>query len=175
MRERWLTCCFGYYAVSNYGRVKRICASVGTHAGRILKPYLHTKKGYLAVGVCLGDGVKRDIFVHCLVAEAFLGARPAGKEIDHKDGIRENNKSSNLEYVTPKENVRRAFARGAYSGRVAAHGEAHYLAKLTEVQVRRIRALHNTCAYNYVELAHVYGCTPSNIKAIVIRKSWKHV
>lgn len=49
--------------------------------------------------------------VHLLVAEAFIGPRPAGMEVDHVYGNKSNFHVSNLEYVTRSENMRRAWAR----------------------------------------------------------------
>lgn len=43
-------------------------------------------------------------FVHSLVERAFGGS---GSEVDHKDGNRTNNKASNLETVSRKENMKR--------------------------------------------------------------------
>lgn len=43
--------------------------------------------------------------VHRLVIETFLGPFPEGKCTNHKNGIRHDNRLSNLEFVTPKENA----------------------------------------------------------------------
>lgn len=47
-------------------------------------------------------------YCHILVAFAWIGPRPEGCELDHKDGNIRNCAVSNLEYVTPEENRRRA-------------------------------------------------------------------
>lgn len=47
-------------------------------------------------------------YCHILVAIAWIGPRPKGCELDHKDGNIRNCAVSNLEYVTPEENRRRA-------------------------------------------------------------------
>ena len=87
------------YRVSSLGRVQGL-------DGRMLRPS-STGNLYLRVNVT-ADGRQRTRFVHHLVAEAFLGARPVGYEIDHIDGDRRNAAASNLEYVKRAENVRRA-------------------------------------------------------------------
>ena len=47
-------------------------------------------------------------YCHILVAKAWIGLRPEGCEVDHIDGNIRNCAASNLEYVTPEENRRRA-------------------------------------------------------------------
>lgn len=48
-------------------------------------------------------------FIHYLVCLSFYGNRPEGKQIDHKDSNKLNNNLENLEYVTQKVNIQRAF------------------------------------------------------------------
>lgn len=63
--------------------------------------------GYVLIGTRIG--VKT---VHRLVALAWLGAPPEGKnEVDHLDGDKTNNDVRNLEWVSHSENVRRAFEK----------------------------------------------------------------
>src|SRR5205814_7449808 len=50
--------------------------------------------------------------VHRLVAAAFLGPRPPDKIVHHKDHNKRNNLPGNLEYVTPSENIKLAYADG---------------------------------------------------------------
>ena len=54
--------------------------------------------------------------MHSLVAAAFLGECPSGREITHKDGNYTHNELTNLEYVTRRENQKRFVMRtGGYS------------------------------------------------------------
>jgi hypothetical protein len=46
--------------------------------------------------------------LHCIVAEAFVGPRPKGKEVNHKNGKRYDCRASNLEWLTPFENKNHA-------------------------------------------------------------------
>ena len=50
---------------------------------------------------------------HKLVAKAFIGEKPTPKhQVNHKNGIRKDNRPENLEYVTSRENTIHGFNRG---------------------------------------------------------------
>ena len=84
--------------VSNRGRVKDI-------DGEILKPKT-TKRGYLAVRV----KAKKAIFIHRLVMETWRPIpNPEEMTVDHLDHNKRNNDIRNLEWVTEKENHKRAI------------------------------------------------------------------
>ena len=61
--------------------------------------------GYLNCSLFIG-GKQSKSFVHRLVYEAFHGPIPNGFEINHKNGIRSDNRPENLEALTHAENVR---------------------------------------------------------------------
>lgn len=101
---------FTHYQVSNYGRIKRLEKTIINKRGRavflkeiIMKPEI-THNGYLRVGL-YKNGRLHHKRIASLVAEAFLGIKPNGKEIDHIDGDKTNNTPENLRYVTHKENL----------------------------------------------------------------------
>ena len=61
------------------------------------------RNGYERVGLCK-DGKQKQIFVHRLVAEAFI-VNPLNKPfINHKDEDKTNNRVDNLEWCTSSEN-----------------------------------------------------------------------
>ena len=100
----------GRYQVSNEGQVKSLERTVpGPHGRefrvreRILKPCMHFK-GYHVVFLHRQEGFDRKLFVHRLVAEAFVPNTEGKPLVDHKDRDRVNNLASNLEWVTAKEN-----------------------------------------------------------------------
>ncbi len=134
--ERWLPVVGyeGWYDVSNHGHVRRMKPGPSTYVGKILKTR-DNGPGYVTTKLCK-DGREHVYKLHRLVAAAFLGVCPDGKEVNHKDGIKPNNTATNLEYVTRSENVLHAFRNGL---RVAFHGEAIGNAKLTEEKVHAIR------------------------------------
>jgi hypothetical protein len=103
-QEEWrpITELDDFYAVSNLGRVRRERPGKSTYIGRLI-PY-GLSNGYLMVNLFHNGKTKRRA-VHRLVAIAFLGVPPSGKEVNHKDGNRQNAHLDNLEYVTRQENI----------------------------------------------------------------------
>ena len=81
---------------------------------------------------------KKFLRVAGIVAAAFIGPRPDGLHVNHKDGDRHNNAAANLEYVTRRQNEDHAVAHLLH-----AWGERHGMRKLTEQQVRWIRSMRN--------------------------------
>ncbi len=104
------------YWITDHGRIFSAVYGI-----REMNPTLHSK-GYRQVDICRDEARDRTRptrwrpYVHELVALAFIGPRPADPgvafEIDHRDGDKQNNRASNLEYVTRAENRRRAVAAG---------------------------------------------------------------
>lgn len=58
------------------------------------------------------DGERITRTVHSLVAEAFIGPRPAGREVRHLDGNERNPRLDNLAYGTPSENAQDRLRHG---------------------------------------------------------------
>jgi len=107
MKEEWrdITEYEGVYQISNLGRVRRILASSGTSGG-LLSPTL--RNGYPVVGLTY-EGKRQFPYVHNLVAAAFLGDRPRGWQVHHKDGNRGNPELDNLEYTDVSSHQRHHF------------------------------------------------------------------
>lgn len=76
--------------------------------GRPMFPAI-TKKGYCRIGLSRHNR-KHSFSVHRLVLLAFVGKN--NLECNHKDGNKQNNNLSNLEYVTSSENMLHAFRIG---------------------------------------------------------------
>lgn len=104
-----------YYEASNLGRVRSKDRVVGYPsrwgkyvkrrvAGRVLKPW-RDNNGYCVVYIC-GDGERREaINVHRLVASAFLQPDPTRLHVNHKNGVKDDNRPDNLEWCTRSENM----------------------------------------------------------------------
>lgn len=102
----------GLYEVSDRGVVRRATDSRRRpKALRVLKT--NPKNGYLTVKLFRGgDGNGIDHYVHALVADAFVGPRPQGLDVNHIDTNKHNNAASNLEYLTRAQNLRHAAQAG---------------------------------------------------------------
>jgi hypothetical protein len=161
----------GWYSVSNLGRLRSDRYGRNTYPGKVLSPS-KTEKGYLRTILYRGKHSKKCKFIHRLIAEAFLGQRPKGQEVNHIDANKSNNRLGNLEYVTKVENQQHAIALGLVDYGTFS-GEKHYLAKLTESDVREIRKLRGKVSQK--KLAERYGVAQTGICKIQLGYTWRHV
>lgn len=159
----------GRYEVSDAGRVRsldRMCVGRDgrseLHRGRVLKPQ-RLKNGYFEVSL-MAPGQKRHWTVHSVVAAAFLGPRPTGHDVLHRDGNRGNNTASNLTYGTRSDNLRDCYSYGGRKGngklfrddvleikrRLAAGDSCGAIAKDYGVNSAAIYHIRNGTAFSYI-------------------------
>jgi hypothetical protein len=100
----------GIYEVSDQGEVRRIKGGKGTRVGTCLKPKT-SNRGYQEVCLCRSTKKKMHL-VHRLVATAFFG--DSDLQVNHKNFDKTDNRLSNLEWVTPEENMAHAIDGGHY-------------------------------------------------------------
>lgn len=67
--------------------------------------YHHSKAGYYCTFVNIKGHCIR-VMIHSVVAECWLGPRPEGYEVDHRDRNSHNNDYRNLRYVTHSEQMK---------------------------------------------------------------------
>lgn len=97
---KWVDGFEGLYQVSNFGRIKSFKKTDG---GYILSNQ-NANGDYLRIVLThKSTNMRKSIGIHVLVAEHFIGERPKGFHVHHKDGNKQNNLVSNLEYIHPKE------------------------------------------------------------------------
>ncbi len=94
----------GIYSISNQGRVRN------NRTGYILKPIKWTK-GYMKVNLKV-NGNSDSQMIHRLVAMAFIPNPENKPEVNHKNGIHDDNRVENLEWVTGEENRKHAYDTG---------------------------------------------------------------
>ena len=91
------------YEVSEDGRIFRNVKS--KKQNKIVVDYHHSSKGYAFTFICREGKVQR-IPIARVVAECWLGIKPEGYEIDHRDRNSLNNHYKNLRYVTKSEQMK---------------------------------------------------------------------
>lgn len=157
----------GIYVISNYGKVQRLVAGNNTYAGKILKPILNKKTGYLYIKLTKqGKVFKKQL--HILVAKLFL---PEQKDetliVDHKDGNKQNPRVDNLEWITRAENTKRAIAMGLQP---LCFGARNGATKLSFDTVLAIREEYKTNKTTQKELAKKYGLSNVYISNLINKR-----
>lgn len=172
---------FPYYMVSSFGRIKSLSKLKvrKNHTGsfytkdKILK---QTKRktengnGYLNLTLCNENG-KNQKFVHILVAKAFIPNPENKPEVNHKKGIKTDNRVHQLEWNTRSDNQKHSYEIGLKDKK----GEKHHLAKLKPNDIINIRSLYDNKIMRNSELALKYKVSPQTICSIVKRRNWIHI
>jgi hypothetical protein len=152
----------GLYMISDQGRVK----SVGYGKERILKPVKQTG-GYFHVNL-YKDGIRKQYLIHRLVCLNFLDNPFNKPDVNHLNGIKDDNRLINLEWSTRSENNKHAFDNGL---KISSKGINHGSCKLTEKEVLEIRQSD----LKLKELGKIYGVSFQSISYIKRRKIWNHI
>lgn len=128
------------------------------------------KDGYQRITIYLANGTKWSPGIHRLVLEAFVGPCPLGHAASHIDGDKTNNTLSNLAWEDWSTNNLRRTAHGRLP-----LGSAIAVSKLTEDQVRAIRAEYTGERGQLTRLGECYGVSRVNIANIVKGRWWKSI
>ena len=147
--------------------------SVKPNEGVIITPRgtngtLCSSTGYLRVKV---NG--KVLQVHQVLAVVYFGSDCIGKQINHKDGNKINNKLDNLETCSREENLAHAWDTGLFKnslGNVPA-GHLNPNSKLLYDDVIYIRESGETTK----ELAKKYNMSVRNINAVKSRQTYKNI
>lgn len=156
------------YEVSNMGNVRRVGGQRLPQGMRLRKLKL-SKSGYMEVALWSGGSGKTSHYlVHRLVAAAFIG--PAGgRDVNHIDADRKNNRVENLEYVTKRQNVYHCMALGRHARGTRIHG-----AVLNEVVVKQVRE-KLALGIPQTHIADDLGVSKCLVHLIAKGKTWRWV
>lgn len=193
--ETWKEVHHGFYEVSNLGNVRRAKPGISTFVGRPVLPMI-SAGGYMQVH--LGGMTSRRAYVHHLVMEAFVGPRPRGMVVNHKDGDKQNNAFDNLEYVSPTENCNHAIKNiGRRKGPAKPKdppkglqtGDKHWTNRTPDRIARGARMPHSKMTPEMVmlareryshgekqkDLATEYGVSVAQMSRIIRRTRWVYL
>ena len=167
---KWIAGYEGLYKISNFGRVKSFPRQGASTEFKIRKPIL-TKRGYLQI--CLYKGCKEKAFkIHRLVAEAFIPNPENKPEVNHKYGMKFDCYFENLEWATPKENMKHAMNTG-----LSPTGTNRNTAKLTKEDVKFIREhyIPRHPKFGAAAFARRFNVLRSSIQDVIKGKSYKNI
>lgn len=151
---------FENYLVSSLGNVKTI-------NGKLKKVVYDSKNDYGYVELWKNNKGKK-FRIHRLVAETFIPNTLGKEQVNHIDGDKKNNCVSNLEWVTPKENIRHAIENDLSSIK---YGSKNLASKLKEEDVKYIRE-NARINKSVKELSEIYNVSTTTIYNIINYKKW---
>lgn len=132
----------GSYEVSNIGGVRSLPRKVNGRwgnlrntPGKALKLDT-TKNGYRRTQLC-AEGKAQAVYVHRLVAEAFLLNDLNKPCVNHIDLDKSNNTVENLEWCTYSENTKHAFDNGRIVGTFTKKEKCHQGHEIKLINTRR--------------------------------------
>jgi hypothetical protein len=163
------------YQVSNIGKIKSLPKTVNgngrSNSTRFLKERIRkqhiNKKGYYGIVLCK-DGKMYYGETHRIIAKAFIPNPLNLSQVNHKNGIKSDNRIENLEWCDASYNIKHAVNMGLLPKPI---GERNAMAKLSEKQVQEIRQLNGKLMHK--EIAELYGVGRSNVTVILNNKSWR--
>lgn len=163
--EQWKPA-FGFsaYMISSEGRVMNIVKQKGTRPGKILKAT--NARGYLSLRL-RNNGKYEHAYVHRLVLKSFTADH--GVQVNHKNGIRSDNRLENLEWCDAAENLTHAC-------RVLGkrRGSHHWNTSITESDVLEMRHAHAS-GESVMSVTRRYDLSHATISRILNGRIWRHV
>ena len=153
----------GFYLATSDGEI------VSLRRGSILVPCAGTS-GYDAVILCGEGGHRRQASVHTFIAESFHGARPSPKhEVNHKNGIKKDNRPDNIEWVDRRHNLLHAADHG-----LKPRGEdSHLCTRLCEADVKEILRMGESKSQSFI--AKLFSVSQTHISKILRGQKWRHL
>ncbi len=142
------------------------------HLKRNISEYFD-KDGYKKVRLSNGDGSRKVFSVHRLILETFEpNPNSVNLQVNHKDGDKTNNRLSNLEWVTCKENINHAYKMGLYSNIGDNNNGDHVLCTSQVLEIIDLLLEHNMTIQ---AIANKYHVSKFAIESIKYKRTWKHL
>ena len=163
------------YSVTEDGRVistQRVAGRNGKGISTICKELsiLHNQSGYCMVNLTK-EKKSKTRYVHRLVAQAYLENKNNLPQVNHKDGNKDNNHYTNLEWCTSLHNNLHALENGLREGQ---KGETNSQAKITELEAIEIIKLILEGLSN-IEIADMFDLHDRYVSLIRGKKRWTYL
>ncbi len=182
MREYWKSVpnFFGLYSVSNMGNVlcdkKEVNSPIKNNKTIIRKEKLKVldkvRAGYIRT--CLyKNGKGKNFYVHRLVATAFIPNLNNLPQVNHKNGIKTDNRVENLEWVTRSENTRHSIKLGLFAPLGRPKGCVGPKRKLTSSDVDYVRKMYPRIGS--ARLARTFSMSQTAIMNCVTKRTYTNV
>lgn len=157
----------GLYQVSNLGDVKSLPKHCGNRPTQEKLCSQDWCRGYKRVGLCKNSVLKHKQ-VHRLVAEAFIPNPENKPQVNHKNGIKTDNRVSNLEWTSVNENLNHARD-------VLGKKDAHPAIKVAQIENNVIIAIFGSVseAKKKTLINNISGCCRGVLKTAGGYK-WKY-
>lgn len=165
---------FEDYEINRFGVVRR---NKDAPTGIAKKGYIYKTKimpnGYCVARLNKG-GKTYNLLTHRLIAELFLEKPENYKElnVNHKNGVRNDNRPENLEWVTQSENM--MHSRDVLKSLNPPRGEKQGKSKLTNNDVIEIRNLYSMGVLQK-DIAKKFDVSAKQISVIARKIQWAHI
>lgn len=172
------------YEVSNLGRVRSFLGTAvkregrGRVSARLSTPHFISlssrtskkpNKAYVTFNYRKKpDGPRVSTTVHAIVARAFLPRPFDCNQVNHKNGIKIDNRAANLEWSNTQKNQEHA---NLYLVR---RGERNYNSRITDAQARRVKELRKE-GWQLKKIALFLDISLNTVEQISAGSRWRHI
>lgn len=165
----------GSYMISSIGRLKSCARYVvnNVHGGKRFIPekILSRKKvnssGYFNTQLNFG-GFSISVYLHRLVAEHFIPKIKGKNFVNHKNGIKTDNRVENLEWCNNAENQIHAHLNG-----LKGNGNLLWNGKFSKDDIEKIKNLKKDGILQY-KIAEIMNTTKGTVSEIINGKRYKY-
>lgn len=159
----------GRYQASSLGRIASLTVKRRKRDVRHLKSVVVNPAGYHRVHLHDAKNNQKSFYVHRLVAMAFHPTPKTMRDVCHLNGVKSDNRASNLKWASRKENESHKIEHGTKPV-----GSKVGSSKLTESDVLAIRMLSEK-GYSERRLSLMFGVVQQTINSVLNKETWKHI
>jgi hypothetical protein len=149
------------YFISNDGKV------LNSKTGRFLKNQ-NNGNGYEKITLTI-DGIQCQKLIHRLVADLYIPRVKNKNQVNHINGIKNDNRVENLEWCNNKENQIHAHING-----LKQNGNGLWNGKFSKEDIEKIKTLKNNGVLQY-KIAEIMNTTKGTISSILNGKRYKYL